>query len=259
MTSVAGFVDRYDRLMLASADAIHERGAFFNVGYWDERTTDQETASARLVDEVLSPAAPGAESILDVGCGRGGSTRRVGRARPRARVTGVNLSARQLTRRVEAEPRCAFACMNAVDLGFRDEVFDCVVCVEAAFHFDSRAAFFEEALRVLRAGGSLVLSDIIFRSTAWIGDWMVPRANHVESIAEYRGCMAGAGFADVSIADITDVSWHPFVDRSRLALEQAHACGRLNAREWAEGRRYLEGLRHDTVRHYIVAEARRPG
>jgi ubiquinone/menaquinone biosynthesis C-methylase UbiE len=45
--------------------------------------------------------------------------------------------------------------MDAARLAFADAQFDAVICVEAAFHFDTRAAFLREALRVLKPAGAL--------------------------------------------------------------------------------------------------------
>ena len=45
-------------------------------------------------------------------------------------------------------------------MDFPDASFDAVVCVEAAFHFPSRARFFSEAFRLLHPGGVLTMSDI---------------------------------------------------------------------------------------------------
>ena len=40
--------------------------------------------------------------------------------------------------------------MDATELDFRDNSFDSIICVEAAFHFDTREKFVREAYRVLK-------------------------------------------------------------------------------------------------------------
>ncbi|MEM1071073.1 MAG: methyltransferase domain-containing protein, partial [Planctomycetota bacterium] len=44
----------------------------------------------------------------------------------------------------------SFEVMKAEALAFEDAAFDNVICVEAAFHFETRLDFFREALRVLK-------------------------------------------------------------------------------------------------------------
>ena len=75
------------------------------------------------------------------------------------------------------------------------------------FHFETRDAFLREAFRVLKSGGSLVLSDMIFRRFIEpIGPPLqVPRENLVRDIATYRKRLAEAGFEKIDVQDVTPV------------------------------------------------------
>jgi MPBQ/MSBQ methyltransferase len=101
-------------------------------------------------------------------------------------------------------PGCTFEVMNATELDFPDNHFDAVICIEAACHFDTRDKFFEEARRVLKPGGSLALSDMLFRTIIPSEFGQVPRANLLASIAEYRARLAAAGFVSIEVTDATE-------------------------------------------------------
>jgi SAM-dependent methyltransferase len=81
-----------------------------------------------------------------------------------------------------------------------------VLCVEAAFHFDTRERFLREALRVLRPGGWLALSDLLMTR----GTPLVPAANHLRSLEEYAALLRRCGFVDVRVQDATRETWQSF-------------------------------------------------
>lgn len=204
-------VAMYDRTQYASPrhESFYRHSGYSNVGYWYADTRDGAEAGDNLVDRLLGfiPEPRSLGAVLDVACGQGGTTRRLGQRLPRSRITAVNLSPRQLRRTAEHAPGCAIAAMDGARLGFADAAFDLVVCVEAAFHFDTRAAFLREARRVLRPGGHLLVADVLLRGRRInralhaVGYPVTcPVANH-HSMAEYLALLERAGFCDVVIVD----------------------------------------------------------
>lgn len=101
-------------------------------------------------------------AILELGCGYG---RVLMRLAQRAReVVGIDTSfdslvfAREL---IAGCSSCELGVMDATDLGFRDETFDLVACIQngiCAFRVDPRRLL-HEALRVARPGGSVLFSS----------------------------------------------------------------------------------------------------
>lgn len=124
---------------------------------------DSIVAMDRLCQHLLSVADIGSgQSVLDVGCGFGGTLATMDEQFDRLELTGLNIDARQLeVARGRLNPRVQLVEGDACEMPFAAESFDRVLAVECIFHFPSRLAFFEQARRVLRPGGNLTLSDFL--------------------------------------------------------------------------------------------------
>lgn len=158
----------FDRLIAAYRAG--QAGRDVHLGYWDDPadTADFPAAQARLTARVIDqlPLMPG-QDLLDVACGFGGTLAALNDATASSVLTGVNIDVRQLdicrSVRPRAGNRIALVAADACAQPFPDRAFDHAVCVEAMFHFPSRARFLMEAARVLRPGGMLLVTDILLR------------------------------------------------------------------------------------------------
>ena len=180
-----------------------------NIGYWNDSTVTQQQASERLQDTLLDFIPEKKGRILDVACGMGASTRRLLRHYPSQDVWAVNISEKQVESTRQNAPGCHAQVMNAVELTFDDGFFDNILCIEAAFHFETRRKFLEQALRVLKPGGRLVLSDVLFTSAARLEQYPIfPSVqNHLASADGYRALLADVGFVDAVVKDLRDEIW----------------------------------------------------
>ncbi len=198
---------------------IHEEvfagSGFSNWGYWEPDTRSATRACEQLVDRLLAPV-PRRGAVLDVACGSGGTTARL--ATMFDEVTAINISAYQIARTQARTPGCRALQMDATDLVFADASFDAVICVEAAFHFPSRARFIAEAHRVLKPGGWLVLSDVIFaaprasyslRLLPQLPPTIFPHANNW-NVLTYRDVIEVLGFT-VSLTSAYRQTWQRFL------------------------------------------------
>jgi MPBQ/MSBQ methyltransferase len=104
---------------------------------------------------------PPGTTVLDVGCGIGGSSRILGKDYGFA-VTGITISPQQVQRAQEltaAELDVKFLVDDAMALSFPDASFDVVWSIEAGPHMPDKAIFARELMRVIKPGGVLVLAD----------------------------------------------------------------------------------------------------
>jgi len=104
---------------------------------------------------------PPGTTVLDVGCGIGGSSRILARDYGFA-VTGITISPQQVKRAQELTPpglNAQFAVDDAMALSFPDASFDVVWSIEAGPHMPDKAVFARELMRVLKPGGVLVVAD----------------------------------------------------------------------------------------------------
>ena len=122
-----------------------------------------------LLDQL---AWDGIGTALDIGCGSGGLTIATAKKYPRARVQGIDYwppmwdyGQEQCVNNAAAEgvaERCAFQHGDAAKLDFPDNHFDAVVS-NFVFHEvrtqKDKFMLVEEALRVLKKGGSFALHD----------------------------------------------------------------------------------------------------
>jgi len=113
------------------------------------------------VGRVLEKIRP-TDLVLELGCGYG---RILPNLAENARcVAGIDISAASLNFArgfLRGLSNISLSQMDAVSLGYRDQTFDCVVCIQngiSAFHADQRALIIE-SLRVTKLGGVVLFSS----------------------------------------------------------------------------------------------------
>lgn len=216
-------------------------GDYYNVGWWEGDICDPDQAAATLLARLIErdKARAQVSDVMDVGCGLGVGTAAIGAAYPGARVTGVNYSEKQVgyARARYATADVSFECADAVDLPFEAATFDRIYCVEAAMHFQTRAAFLHQAHRVLRPGGRVYLTDILCHRP----NEVIPAANVVPDEAGYTQIVAGAGLELVALEDVSEQTIDGF---------KAH----MGAVGQAPIARFFEAM----CDSYVIVELRKP-
>jgi ubiquinone/menaquinone biosynthesis C-methylase UbiE len=118
--------------------------------------------------------------------------------------------------------------MDANALAFSDESFEAVICVEAAFHFDTRETFLRECLRILKKGGTLALTDILLHKEGHNLLPLWPSCNFVSSLFDYQTLVRKVGFSSADVMDITESGWKSYARDTFSSLHDAWISGRID-------------------------------
>jgi MPBQ/MSBQ methyltransferase len=189
------------------------------------------TAKSDFVHEMVRwgglDKLPRGTTVLDVGCGIGGSSRILAKDYG-FKVTGITISPQQVKRARELTPEgvdAQFQVDNAMALSYPDASFDVVWSIEAGPHMPDKAIFARELMRVIKPGGILVVADWNQRDDRQIplnfwekpvmqqllDQWSHPAFSSIEGFAEL---LAETGFVggEVVTADWTAPTLPSWID-----------------------------------------------
>jgi len=135
----------------------------FFIRFLDARNAIPEDIAIKLrILERLEPVK--GKTILDLGCGPGGDTREIARlVGSSGHVTGIDHSEFMITeamRRNDSTLPIDFRAGNAMHLDFPDSSFDRVRAERVLMHLSDPELALNEMVRVLRAGGRIVVSEL---------------------------------------------------------------------------------------------------
>jgi ubiquinone/menaquinone biosynthesis C-methylase UbiE len=119
--------------------------------YARHRTIHPEVLRELVTSGIIGPET----RVLDVGCGTGNYAAAL-TAATNCRVSGVDPSPRMLDLARDAAPWESLERSSAENLPFSEGSFDVVMSTDVIHHIRDRAAYFQEAARVLRPGGQLI-------------------------------------------------------------------------------------------------------
>lgn len=188
------------------ASALFDR--FVHWGYWENQPSGPVGAEAlaiameRLDREVVGAAGlKDGQSVLDAGCGFGGTLAGLSASGRDFRLTGLNLDRRQLAV-ARGQAQASWVAADACRLPFAAASFHRVLAVECIFHFPSRLRFLQEAARVLRPGGRIALSDFVPQrpgKRGWLG-------RKVEALIARGYGSVGDGWPDGGYSEMAEKS-----------------------------------------------------
>jgi len=202
-------------------------GEHIHLGYYaeDERKQpfyggkDFIEAKYDFVDRMLTFAqADAPQTVLDVGCGIGGTSRYLAKKFPEAQVTGITISPEQQRRATQLAsernvPNAKFELVDALAMSFPDNSFDLVWACESGEHMPDKELYVKEMTRVLKPGGRIVIATWCQREEPpaftpqerktldyLYGEWTHP---YFVSIEEYARIMERTG----ALQQVTTDDW----------------------------------------------------
>ena len=160
---------------LITDDARLFYGDSFHFGYFPNGTETFPEALEAHTDLVAEMAQlHETKYVLDIGCGIGAPAIRIAQ-KYKSQIVGINISQEQIKQAkaiiVEnnLEKQIKVQIGNALELPFGDNSFDAVICLEVAGDIcvseDQKKCFVREMYRVLKPGGCLGFSDLIFKTS----------------------------------------------------------------------------------------------
>jgi len=157
--------------------------------------------------------------VIDVGCGVGGSTRRLSHETG-CYVTGIDLSdeyidaAERLTQLLNMQERVKFHAASALELPFEDNTFDGAWAIQMNMNVEDKLAWLDELYRVLKPGGRAVLYEVcgnkntpVYFPVPWAQDSSMSFLVPPES---FREVISAAGFDIAVWNDKTDLAQQAF-------------------------------------------------
>jgi tocopherol O-methyltransferase len=215
-------IDYYDQTRFDYNIAwLNEENLAVHFGFYDRKHQVHEQA-LQNTNKVLSSlaAVQAGDCVLDAGCGKGGSAFWLAHHK-QAKVIGISPVKTQIE---EARSYCqqkglstevSFMVGDYCQVPLPEASFDVIWACESLCHAQQKAKFYQEAYRLLRPGGRLIIAEYVRQSRNltnaqesllldWLNRWAIP---DIDTTEEHHAHLQEAGFNLIQIDDYTPYTW----------------------------------------------------
>ncbi len=187
------------------------------------------------------------EKVLDVSCGLGATTRFLLKYFKPQGITGVTNNKNDLRFCQKSDSGPLFMLMRLPKLEFPENTFDKVFCVEGIGQYGNREKLLYEIYRVLKPGGQMVCSDMLFQEL---------KNDNLKNTTEYQKLLEMVGFKQIWIGDFTKQCAEPFYQYAQKFFSMKSLSGKIDSETIENVKALLPGG-GDPIPCYLLISAKK--
>jgi ubiquinone/menaquinone biosynthesis C-methylase UbiE len=229
---------------------------FRHFGYWAVGVNDAKSACECLMDEILALIPEKKGTILDIGCGRGETTRYLQKYFACEAITGITAQKKYLSECRSTLPDATFNYQRLSKLKLPAGSFDTVIWVKGLDTLGERRKLIRESYRVLKPGGRLVFFDML-PATKTKRPALFALMEKLQTPEAYHALLHTCGFQVDQQIDVTAETFEGFLKYTTRYFELKHLSAEMSDAILLESKAYLL-MENGPPRQCLLVSAGKP-
>ncbi|MHA2397275.1 MAG: SAM-dependent methyltransferase [Promethearchaeota archaeon] len=215
-------IEYYDKAWPNYSKYISQNNLGLHYGYYDKENKNHHNAMLNMNNQVaieLRLKKDDKYTILDAGCGVGGTTIHLAKNFPNITFTGITISDEQIilasdySEQKGVKNRVTFLNRDFMSTGLPNETFDAVYSLESMCYAYDKQYFLKEMKRILKPGGRIAILDgfrngeyptepsLEKKYNHWCNGWRLEQ--RLETQLNFKRYLKEEGFQEITYRDIT--------------------------------------------------------